>query len=120
MTALLSVANVESAYGAVKAVKSTFIPEVIDGLYDDWITQLDPIYTACLAENQGNVAGVGRRFATRTSAVADALLHVTDEKAKRTTHASIKKAYERLRPTAKKHVEEGVPRLGDVLEKHVK
>jgi hypothetical protein len=30
----------------------------------------------------------------------------------------VKGTYERLRPTAKKHVEQALPRLGKLVEKH--
>lgn len=105
---------IKGAYAMVKAVKPGFITEVIDGMFDDWIARLEPLYTECSAAG-GNVAG---EFQKRAPRVADALLSVTDDRAKKTTHQTAKKAYEKLRPTAKRNVEEAVPRLSKLLAKH--
>ena len=43
---------IKLAYGAVKAVKPGFIPEVIDALLDDFADRLDPMYQAALAKNE--------------------------------------------------------------------
>lgn len=105
---------IKGAYGLVKAVKPGFIQEVIDGMLDDWSTRLEPLYAECVAAG-GSVAA---QFKKRSSQVADALLSITDDRAKKTTHQTAKKAYEKLRPTAKRNVEEAVPRLSTLLEKH--
>ena len=42
-----------------------------------------------------------------------------DDKAKRAKNPGLKSAYERLRPQAKKHVEEAVPRVGRTLTPHL-
>ena len=57
-------------------------------------------------------------FNANASRVADALLTITDEKAKKSSSGAVKSAYERLRGTAKKNVEAAVPRLGKLVEKH--
>jgi len=58
--------------------------------------------------------------ATSKGDVAEALLSITDERAKRATNNTAKAAYEKLRPTGKKHVEEAVPRLARMIEQHTK
>jgi hypothetical protein len=50
--------------------------------------------------------------------VADALLAITDRRAENAQRQVIKSMYEKLRPTAKKHVEAAAPRLGDLVDKH--
>ena len=50
-------------------------------------------------------------FNANAPRVADALLGITDEKAKRAKSAMVKGTYEKLRGTAKKNVEAAVPRL---------
>lgn len=51
----------------------------------------------------------------RKGEVADALLGITDDRAKVAKNATMKSAYERLRPQGKKHVEEAIPRVGRTL-----
>ena len=52
--------------------------------------------------------------------VADALLAVTDARAAKSNKGTVKSMYEKLRGSAKKNVEEAVPRLAKLLEKHLK
>jgi hypothetical protein len=54
----------------------------------------------------------------RAGEVADALLTISDGRAARAKNAGVKKAYEKLRPTAKKNVEAAVPRLGRLVAKY--
>ena len=49
------------------------------------------------------------------SRVADALLGVTDRRAAKSSHRTLRKAYEKLRPIAKGHVEEAIPGIGRTL-----
>ena len=54
----------------------------------------------------------------RAGEVADALLAISDERAARAKNQGLKKAYEKLRPTGKKHVEAAVPRVGRLIAKY--
>ena len=45
-------------------------------------------------------------------------LAITDERARRTRHNTVKSMYEKLRGLAKKNVEEAVPRVGALIQKH--
>ncbi|MBI4508108.1 MAG: hypothetical protein HY698_00635 [Deltaproteobacteria bacterium] len=105
---------VKGAYAMVKAIKPKFISEVVDGLLDEWVAKLEPFYGDWQASGKGKP--LGDFLAARSGAVAEKLLEVTDARAGVTTHSSVKKMYEKLRPAAKKHVEEAVPRLGKVVE----
>jgi len=111
----LSGLGIKTAYGLVKAIKPTFVPEVIDGMLDEMVEKLEPIYAEVRAEGPGALAP---RLVARGGRVADALLGVTDGRAERTTHQTAKKAYLKLRPAAKRNVEEAVPALGALLDKH--
>ena len=111
-------AGIKLAFSAVKAIKPTFIRDVIDFLVDPWTIKLEPIFAQALAENGAKTAGIAAKLNLRSSAVADALLSVTDERAQRTQHGTAKKAYEKLRPAAKKHVEEAIPAVTALLERH--
>jgi hypothetical protein len=107
---------VKAAYKLVKGFKPGFVPETVDSLLDDFCKKLQPI-----ADEAGTQSvAVSKHFVDHRGQVADALLSITDERAKRSRHGAVKGAYERLRSSAKKHVEEAVPRVGTLVEKHTK
>ena len=65
---------------------------------------LDPIYQE--AKSQGKP--VASYFVTNSGRVADALLSITDSKANSAKSGVVKGTYDKLRPSAKKHVESAV------------
>lgn len=111
----LSGMAVKTAFAMVKAVKPGIIRESVDALIDDFVAKMEPFYTA----QQGGSQGVESYFSTRAGEVADALLGVTDARAARAKNATIKKAYESLRPKGKQHVEAAIPRLSRLVAKYV-
>jgi hypothetical protein len=102
----------------VKAVKPGMIREAIDGLLDDFVGRMEPFYGQWQAAGGGT--SVADYFAAKSAEVADALLGITDERAGRSKNGTLKKAYESLRPQGKKHVQEAMPRLGRLIERHSK
>jgi hypothetical protein len=109
---------IKAAYRVVCAVKPGIIRESMDGLLDDFVRRLEPFY-AQHRSGGGAPAAFGSALTRRPSEVADALLGITDDRARRARNATLKGAYERLRPSAKKHVEEAVPRVGRTLSAHL-
>ncbi|MGZ3419879.1 MAG: DUF6918 family protein [Polyangiales bacterium] len=105
---------IKAGYGAVKGIKPGFVQKVVNDLLPEFATVLDPIHAEAVAAGKP----VSAHFAANAGRVADALLGITDEKAKHAKSGVVKGTYERLRPTAKKHVEQAAPRLGKLLEKH--
>jgi hypothetical protein len=105
---------IKAAYKIVKAIKPGFVSEVIDHMLDDFAERLDPIYQAALSRNEP----VSAYFNARTGEVAEALLSITDARAQRAKNQTLKSAYERLRSSAKKHVELAVPRISRLVAKH--
>jgi hypothetical protein len=108
---------VKGAYSLVKAVKPRFVPEVVDALLDDWVAKMEPFYADWRA--QGGGRSLADYFASRGGEIAERLLEVTDERAQGAKTASVKKTYQKLRPSARKHVEEAIPRLGRLVERQV-
>ncbi|HEY0707288.1 MAG TPA: hypothetical protein VGG33_10840 [Polyangia bacterium] len=104
---------IKAAYAVVKAVKPGFVPEVVDHMLDDFATRLDPLYQQAKSKNEP----VSVYLASRPGEVAESLLQITDARAQRANNQGLKTAYEKLRPTAKKHVEAAVPRIGRLIEK---
>ncbi len=111
----LSGLAIKGAYGVIKGIKPGFIREVVDGLLDEFLRVLDPIYQEAVSKG----VRPGAHLQANASRAADALLGVTDAKAARAQRAVVKSTYDKLRPTAKKQVEAAVPRLGAMLDRHI-
>jgi len=105
---------VKGAYALVKAVKPGFVTEAVDHMLDDFVKRLEPFWADAQTKNEP----IGPLMNARAPQVADALLAISDERAARSTNPTLKKAYEKLRPTGKKHVEQAVPRVGRLIQKY--
>ena len=110
----LSGIAIKGAFMVVKAVKPGFINEAVDHMLDDFVRRLEPFHTEAQQKNEP----IGPFLNARASTVADALLAISDERAARAKNQTVKKAYEKLRPSGKKHVETAVPRLGRLIAKY--
>jgi hypothetical protein len=110
----LSGLAIKGAYMVVKAVKPGFINEAIEHMLDDFVRRLEPFHT----EAQQKSEPIGPFLSARAGAVAEALLAISDERAARAKNQTVKKAYEKLRPTGKKNVEAAVPRIGRLVAKY--
>ena len=96
---------IKSAYATIKAIKKRFVPEVVDGLLDDWLQKLQPHHDKWSAAKQGSFSDY---VISRSDDVAEDLLSVTDARAQRTSHT-----------TAKKNVVEAIPELSRMIERHL-
>jgi hypothetical protein len=105
---------IKAAYKIVKAIKPGFVGEVIDKLLEDFADRLDPLFQTAVGRNEPVTA----YFNAHTGEVAEALLAITDERAQRAKNQMVKGTYEKLRGSAKKHVELAVPRIARLLAKH--
>jgi hypothetical protein len=114
-TSGLSGIAIKGAYAIVKGIKPGFVQEVVDGLLDDFLDALDPLYREAAEKQQPP----GRYLAANGERAADALLAITDDRAARSSRAVIRKTYDKLRPTAKKQVASAAPRLGQLLDRHL-
>lgn len=109
----ITAAPLKLGYKAVKGIKPGFIPHVIESLLPEFATKLDPIWA------EGAAKGDPSKFLqAERSRVADALLSVTDAKADHAKSDLVRKTYTSLRSTAKKHVEEAIPRLSRIIAKY--
>jgi hypothetical protein len=105
---------VKGAYALVKAVKPGFVSEAVENMLDDFVKRLEPFYAAAQAKGEP----VGPAMNARAGEVAEALLAISDERSQRAQNQTLKKAYAKLRPTGKKHVEAAVPRIGRLIGKY--
>lgn len=111
----VSGAVIKTGYAAVKKIKPGIIQSAVDSLLDEFVTALEPFYADYRASGGTDF---GAYLAGRSDAAADALLGVTDSHAEKSSRESIKKVYGKLRPNGKKNVEEALPRLGKLIDKH--
>jgi len=108
--------GIKAAYALVKAVKPGIISETLDAMLDDFVARLEPLF----AEWQKSPSAPFASFLDpRAGQAADALLSITDDRARVSKNQTLKKAYEKLRPMGKKQVETAIPRLGRMISKYV-
>jgi hypothetical protein len=112
----LSGMAIKGAYATIKTIKRGFVTGVVEALLDDWLGKLQPHHDKWAAGGSGTFSEF---VIARSEDVAEDLLAVTDERAKTTTHTTAKKAYERMRGSAKKNVIEAIPELARLIEKHL-
>jgi hypothetical protein len=104
-----------AGYKTVKALKPGIIAEALRHLLPDFAPAVDPHYATARAT--GDVRGY---FTRNADAIADSLLSVTDARGARAKNKVIKRAYDGLRPLAKKNTAVAMPRVAYLVSKHVK
>ena len=105
---------VKGAFAVVKAVKPGIIPEVIENLLPDFARVLDPI----IAQKPEGTS-LSAFLQSRSGEVVSALLSITDDRARKSSHKTLVGAYHKLRPQAEKHVAAAVPRISQLVDRHV-
>jgi len=105
---------IKAGYKTIQGFKPGFLRQVVIDLLPEFAQALEPMYEE--AKTSGR--SVREHFSSNASRVADALLSITDDKAKRSKSAMVKGTYEKLRGSAKRNVEAAVPRLSAMIEKH--
>ncbi len=110
----LSGMAIKAAYAMAKGIAPGIMNKIVSVLLDDFLGALDPLHQE--AKQKG--IDVGQHLTNNSPAVANALLSVTDGKAARADGGPLKKGYEKLRPTAHKHVEQAVPRLAQLVKQY--
>ncbi len=104
---------VKKGYDAVKSIKPGFIQEVVNKLLPEFAAKMEPLWTEGKKDGQPTTY-----FEKNKSKVADALLSVTDSKIDSAKSSIVRSTYGMLRGSAKKNVEEAVPRLGKLMAKY--
>ena len=110
----LSGVVIKTGYKTVRGIKPGFIRGTVSALLDEWIAAIDPIWQRAVDAGR---SPSGELEADRP-AVAEALLSVTDARAERAKSSLVRGTYQKLRPSAKEHVEQAVPGLAALLAKH--
>ena len=107
---------VKAAFALVKAIKPRILEESVDGLIDDFVEAVQPHYESF--QNDNSSGTLETYLNQRGERVAESLLGITDRRAERSSSKTMVKAYKKLRPKGKVHVEQAVPGIGRVLDRH--
>ena len=107
---------IKSAFATVKAIKKTFVPEVVDALLDDWLGKIQPHHDRWAV---AKTSSFSEYVIARSEDVAEDLLTVTDVRAEKSSHTTARKMYQRMREGAKKNVVEAIPDLARLIERHM-
>ena len=108
---------VKTAFKVVKGIRPGFIPMAIDNLLDDFSQKLDPHFSVW--NDAGRNGSLSQHFSQNAGTIANDLLSVTDHRAATAKSGTVKKAYNKLRPTATKHISAAMPRIADLVNKHI-
>ena len=104
----------KAAFTMVRAVKPGIVAETAEGLLPAFAQALDP-----LLSRRPEGMPWPSYFAAEAQGVLGALLSVTDERARRTSHQTLVKVYEKLRPAAEKHLTTALPAMAQLVERYV-
>jgi len=106
---------VKTGYGTVKKLKPGIIDAAVDSLLDDFVGKLESFY----GDYRGSGGSdFGSYLQGRGDEVAEQLLAVTDARAESSNREAIKKVYDKLRPQGKENVEQALPGLGQLIDRH--
>ncbi|MEH1827943.1 MAG: hypothetical protein V7L22_21860 [Nostoc sp.] len=105
----------KTAFAALKGIKPGYIPYVVEQILPQCFTALDPIWSKGIEKGDPI-----EYLSVNRSDTADALLGVTDARVKSAKRPIVRGTYEKLRGSAKKHVEEAVPDLAKVINNYTK
>ncbi|QLE42654.1 hypothetical protein FD723_20935 [Nostoc sp. C052] len=105
----------KTAFAALKGIKPGYIPYVVEQILPQCFTALDPIWSKGIEKGDPI-----EYLSVNRSDTADALLGVTDARVKSAKRPIVRGTYEKLRGSAKKHVEEAVPDLAKLISNYTK
>jgi len=106
---------VKLAYKTARSFAPGYLQGMVESLLPDMVAQLEPYrdgYTA------SGASGFGDYLAKRGDEVSEALLSVTDARAKVSERPVILKAYGAVRGSAAKHVAAALPNVGSLVQKY--
>jgi hypothetical protein len=106
---------VKLAYKTANALASGYLRDTVESLLPDFVTELEPFWADFVASG---AAGFGDYLVKRGDEVSEALLSVTDAKAKVSQRPTIIKAYGAVRGGAAKHIVAALPNLGALVQRY--
>jgi hypothetical protein len=107
----------KAGYKVFKKFKPGIMHEAVDRLLDEFSEAVDPFYQEHLAS--GSKESIGRIMNPRRREVAEALLAITDRRARGFESGLIKKTYQKLRPTAARHTQDAIPGVSRMIDRYI-
>ncbi len=107
--------GLKAGFKAFQRIRPGIVPLALDRLFPHFTPVLDPLWEE--AVRSGDADAWFRRHDER---VADALLGVTDGLASRAQNKVMLRIYQGLRSQARGHVVAGVPRIPELIARHVR
>ncbi|MEC4887910.1 MAG: hypothetical protein SAL70_42375 [Scytonema sp. PMC 1070.18] len=105
----------KAGYAAIKGVAPGYCAGAIERLLPESFAALEPMW------NEGVETGDPVAHLTQNrDRTADALLSVTDVRIEKSSNSTVKSVYGKFRNSAKKHVEDAVPGLAQVIDNYTK
>lgn len=105
---------IRSAYRVMSGLRPGMVAGAVDSLLSPFSDQLDPFYQ----EHVATGVPLEEILLTQRSSMADALLSITDDRADRTSNKTLRRAYQRVRPAARQHVEAAAPGIAGLITAH--
>ena len=106
---------VKLAYKTANTFASGYLRHTVESLLPDMVAELEPYWADFTASG---ASGFGDYLAKRGDEVSEALLSVTDARAKTSQRPTILKAYRTVRGGAAKHVTAALPAVGSLVQKY--
>lgn len=111
----VSGAAVKLAYRTAKTFAKGYLQSTVENLLPDLVAVLDPYWADFTASG---ASGFGDYLSKRGDEVSEAMLSVTDERAKMSSRPVIIKAYGTIRGGAAKNIAAALPAVGALVEKY--
>ena len=106
---------VKLAYKTAKSFAPGYLQGMVESLLPGMVAELEPYWADYAASG---ASGFGDYLAKRGDEVSEALLSVTDARAKVSERPVILKAYGAVRGSAAKHVTAALPNAGSLVQKY--
>ncbi|MES1930795.1 hypothetical protein SADO_16168 [Salinisphaera dokdonensis CL-ES53] len=111
--------TLRTAFGVVEKIKPNILERTVREQMPDLLHELEPLYSEHRANN-ADATGFGAHLNAHDVQVADAILHVADQRAESVQNGTIRSAYGRVRGRAKREIVSAVPPLASIIERHLK
>ena len=111
----ISGAAVKLAYKTAKTFAKGYLQSTVESLLPDLVTELEPYWADFTASG---ASGFGDYLVKRGDEVSEALLSVSDARARMSERPVIIRAYGTVRGGAGKHIVAALPAVGALVEKY--
>jgi hypothetical protein len=111
----ISGAAVKLAYKTAKTFAKGYLKATVENLLPDFVAALEPYWADFAASGS---SGFGDYLVKRSDEVSEALLAITDARAKMSDRPVIIRAYGTVRGGAAKHITAALPAVGAMVEKY--